>query len=168
MEETVSREKECYFTLMPFSMSEGITEITKALVAFDKAMEGVSIKKTGQGVYGNFANLEVILPAIAKPLSDNGLSLRQFPCGDDKLTTLLAHESGEFMMCTVDMVMDKRTAQGFGSALTYNRRYGIVSILKLNTETDDDGQVAEGAESNPAEKKAVTVTTPFVKKKGKW
>ena len=41
----------------------------------------------------------------------------------------------------IPLVLAKNDMQGLGSAITYARRYGIMSILNLPTE-DDDGNEA--------------------------
>ena len=41
------------------------------------------------------------------------------------------------------MPVDKRTAQGFGSALTYARRYSLSLACGIGSEEDDDGNQAE-------------------------
>ena len=41
------------------------------------------------------------------------------------------------------MPVDKRTSQGFGSALTYARRYSLSLACGIGSEEDDDGNQAE-------------------------
>jgi hypothetical protein len=59
------------------------------------------------------------------------------------------HESGEYIKSTFFMEPDKRNPQGAGMVITYQRRYGISSVLGLNTDDDDDG--------NGSSKEATTV-----------
>ncbi len=54
---------------------------------------------------------------------------------------MLAHSSGEWIKGELWMPAAKRDAQGFGSALSYARRYCLSSTVGLGTD-DDDGTVA--------------------------
>ena len=66
--------------------------------------------------------------------------------------TVFVHESGEVMesgMLHVPAV--KHDAQGFGSALTYARRYSLMAACGIAPE-DDDGNAASRRESKPTTK----------------
>lgn len=86
-----------------------------------------------------YAPLDTILPIITPILKEVGLVITQIPDGET-LRTIIAHiESGETIEGSAKLVLDKPTAQGQGSGITYMRRYALVSMLGLNTEEDDDG-----------------------------
>jgi hypothetical protein len=78
-----------------------------------------------------------------KPLSDAGLSYTQFPT-DGSLTTVLMHESGEFIHGSMPIHAKKeKDPQAYGSAITYARRYSLASVLGLAVgDEDDDGNAA--------------------------
>src|SRR5699024_11239713 len=60
------------------------------------------------------------------------------------ISTTLVNESSEYMeFPKLSLKMDKVTAQGAGSAITYARRYAISAILGISSEDDDDGNNAE-------------------------
>lgn len=88
--------------------------------------------------------LEVVLPILQK----NGIILSQAPKSDEGkvgVTTKLIHaESGEVEVSEFTMPLSKQDPQGAGSAITYARRYAIVSILGLNVDEDDDANSASG------------------------
>ena len=88
--------------------------------------------------------LEVVLPVLLK----NGLYISQSPINDgDKIgvKTRITHaESGEALEDSFTMTLAKNDPQGAGSAITYARRYALVSMLGLNVDKDDDGNVASG------------------------
>ena len=74
------------------------------------------------------------------------------------VSTLIDNESGvAAQSVTMPFVIDKRTTQGLGSALTYHRRYGIDLLLNRVGQADDDGEAAEGR--NPKAKRAKKTTT---------
>lgn len=60
----------------------------------------------------------------------------------DGLTTIVMHESGEWIMATAKLELSKPDPQGQGSAITYMRRYALSAALGLVTEDDDDGNAA--------------------------
>src|SRR6202008_4399225 len=73
------------------------------------------------------------------------------PSDDSKLhmTTRLLHESGEWMEGTLVMPLPKQDPQGFGSAMTYARRYALAAITGLYQD-DDDGNAGSGVGQRPA------------------
>jgi len=58
-----------------------------------------------------------------------------------EVETMLTHKSGEFMSETLRLPVGKWDAHGIGSAITYARRYGLMSLLGIATD-DDDGNAA--------------------------
>ena len=120
-------------------------EITKALVKAQ--LEIKQPKKEGKNPMfkSNYVTLDAINDAIRLPLANNGLSLwHSVELVDTKYTllTVLAHVSGETIQTSLPMFVEKVTSQGFGSALTYSRRYSICSLLSLSSDEDDDGNEA--------------------------
>jgi hypothetical protein len=58
------------------------------------------------------------------------------------IETMFIHESGEMLECGILHVpANKQDAQGYGSALTYARRYSLMAACGIAPE-DDDGNVA--------------------------
>lgn len=96
-----------------------------------------------------YATLNSVLAACQPALESEGVLLMQFPVACEKpnvirLVTRLEHvESGEHICCTTDIPLQPQMQhpQGMGSAVTYARRYAIVSLLGIPTE-DDDGNAA--------------------------
>ncbi len=146
-----------------FTMSEGdilmspsIGALASALCEFQKELTGVA-KNSSNPFYGSkYADLAAIWQTIREPLTKNGLSLVQMPCSSDpkvaKMTTLLIHTSGEFMGSSFSLALlkdkkgvglvEQHDPQTVGSAITYARRYGIVSILGIHQEDDDANKYA--------------------------
>lgn len=129
--------------------SESIKEIAKALITFHLKVD--TIKKDAKNPFfkSTYASLTNILDAINEPLIECGLSISQFPTGTDGLTTILMHESGEYIAGEYSMRPAKDDPQGRGSAITYQRRYAIASVLSLNIDEDDDANVATHGKSTP-------------------
>lgn len=119
--------------------SESIKELAIALCKFQGAIEPIKKGSENPFYHSKYADLTSILDTIRKPLSENGLSFVQFPTGQNGLETTLMHTSGEWMSAVYEMKPTKADPQGLGSAITYQRRYALGSILGLSTEDDDDG-----------------------------
>lgn len=75
---------------------------------------------------------------------------------DVTCTTSLLHVSGQVITGTATVHADKDTPQGFGSAITYARRYGIATLLGIADCEDDDGNGAEVASKKVVSKPAPT------------
>lgn len=138
--------------------SNEIGKLSKALKAFQKDVEPIG--RDAKANYGRYATLGAILKAIKEPLAHNGLAFTQVVEGDN-LTTMIMHESGEWIRGTAALKLDKQTAQGQGSAITYARRYNLSAALGLDTDEDDDGNSAETprqARQEPATAKKQTST----------
>jgi hypothetical protein len=92
-----------------------------------------------------YADLTSCLEAVREPLSKHGLAIVQLPSrsaeGLVELTTMLIHESGQWIGSTASTRIAKDDAQGMGSALSYLRRYCLMSITGLGAD-DDDGEQA--------------------------
>lgn len=129
--------------------SDSIKEIASAIGNFQKEM--TPIDRDAEANYGRYATLGNILKHIKKPMIDNGLSFSQLIDGDS-ITTVIMHSSGEWVSSTGNMKLEKQTAQGQGSAITYARRYHLSAALGLDTDEDDDGAAAET--QKPAQKVA--------------
>lgn len=129
--------------------SESIKELATALAAFQVKC-GKIIKKANNPFFkSKYADLPSILDEIHLPLSETGLVLSQFPDGDGLTTILMHKESGEWIMANGTMKPVKSDPQSMGSAITYQRRYSIISVLGLNVDSDDDGNAGSGNVENP-------------------
>lgn len=125
--------------------SETQSEILKALSKFHKNI--IQPKKDANNPFfkSKYVPLENVTEVIDKVAPEYGLAYAQEALTDaDKgmvgVTTLLTHESGEWIEFEpLFLKADKQTAQGYGSAITYARRYALSSAFGIASETDDDG-----------------------------
>ena len=92
-----------------------------------------------------YADLANCIEAVIEALNANGIGLMQrtYECKDGVLVeTVFIHESGEVMECgMLHLPASKLDAMGFGSCLTYARRYSLLAATGLAPE-DDDGVAA--------------------------
>lgn len=132
--------------------SQSIKQLTQALITFQVKVD--TIRKDAKNPFfkSSYASLANILESIKEPLIECGLAVSQFPHGENGLMTILMHESGEWMGFEYQMRPAKDDPQGRGSAITYQRRYAIASVLCLNIDEDDDGNLATHGRSTPDEK----------------
>ena len=129
--------------------SNQINELAKALVKFQQGLE--PIKHDSENTQGDytFASLNQILKSIRPKLIKCGLTITQFPSGTNGLLTLLLHSSGEYIMDTHIVTPENPTPQGVGSAITYQRRQAISSVLSLNIESESESDNKPTKKSSP-------------------
>lgn len=128
--------------------TESIKNLAQALTVFHLKMGKIAKDSTNPFFKSKYAGLPSILEAIAIPLNESGLTFTQFPNEDGLCTTLIHVESGEYMQACFKMLPVKNDPQAQGSAITYTRRYALVSVLGLNVDEDDDGNKASGLNEN--------------------
>lgn len=112
------------------------------------------IRKTKNNPYfkNKYADINLILDAISDKLLENGLVILQAPQANLTLKTeIIDVETSEKIISETPLI-GCNDMQKLGSAITYARRYAIVSMLCLEQE-DDDGNKASGKDvKKPAEK----------------
>ena len=124
--------------------SESLAALAAALSKAQGVMEGATKAGLNPHFKSKYADLASVWDACRKPLADNGLSVVQLPGGDGQtlsVTTILMHESGEWIEGTMTMTPTKNDPQGVGSCLTYARRYALAATVGISPE-DDDGNAA--------------------------
>ena len=127
--------------------SESIINLAKALSVVQGKLEYAKKDSANPFFKSKYADLESVWDACRSLLSDNGLSVSQFPglySELDKsmsLTTILMHSSGEWISQEMSVPVSKVDAQGAGSAITYMRRYALAAVVGV-VQADDDGNAA--------------------------
>lgn len=119
--------------------SEQLDQLWTALSAAQAEFEAVAKESLNPFFKSRYAALPDVVKYASPILAKHGLSVAQFPDGDDGLVTYLAHQSGQFVAHRIAMHLTKTDPQGFGAAVTYYRRYGYMSALGLVADEDDDG-----------------------------
>jgi hypothetical protein len=121
--------------------SPEIKNIAPALVKFRTKPIFLAKNGTNPHFRSKFATLNDTIESMEPALVACGLTFVQLPDGDG-LTTIIIHESGEWIKATATLNLDKQTPQGQGSAITYMRRYALSAAFGITTEDDDDGNEA--------------------------
>ena len=119
--------------------------IASALVKAQKAFGPALKSSTNPHFKSRYADLSACVEAVIDALNDNGIALIQqnHPHPDGVVVeTVFVHESGEMLNCGQLFVpASKHDPQGYGSALTYARRYSLMAACGIAPE-DDDGNAA--------------------------
>jgi len=107
---------------------------------------GKALKDTNNPHFkSKYADLASVCDACMPALSKHGIAVLQPAFDDDTgryVKTILVHgESGETAECRVPLIVAKNDMQGYGSAVTYARRYGLMGMAGIAPE-DDDGNAA--------------------------
>lgn len=126
-----------------------IKSIASALAAAQMEM-GKALKQANNPHFrSKYADLGNVMDACLPALNSNGIALIQ-PTGEDEhgryVETMLIHgESGQSLSCRVPLIVAKNDMQGYGSAVTYARRYGLMAMAGIAPEDDDGNAAAKAA-----------------------
>ena len=125
-----------------------MNELAKALVKAQAAMSHAAKDSKNPHFKSAYSSLASVIDAVRPALSANGLAFVQMlhtADGGVAVETVLIHESGEQLSCgTLFIPASKQDAQGYGSAISYAKRYSLQSALGIASE-DDDGNAATKA-----------------------
>ena len=124
--------------------SDKIDKLAAALAKAQSEMKGAEKKSVNPFFNSGYADLHTVIESSFPHLTKYGLSVIQ---GNDSkpgeffVTTMLLHESGQWIKSKLKMPIEKATAQSVGSVITYGRRYGLSAITGI-AQYDDDGNAA--------------------------
>jgi len=125
------------------------SELYKALAVAQgdiHSAEAISVVNAGSYSF-KYADLAACLDVIRKPLSDNGLCLIQIPSLNGTeviMETVIGHESGQSISCTLSMQSEKGSPQAIGATMTYLRRYSLCSMISVAQFDDDAASATKG------------------------
>lgn len=135
------------------------TSLASAMAAAFSEIEGATKSATGQVGQQKYkySDITAVIEAIKPALIAHDLFFTQHPEPSERgitVETWLHHAGGDSLsLGKLYVPANKQDAQGFGSALTYARRYALVTAFGVPTE-DDDGNAAvksQAAASKPKE-----------------
>ncbi len=133
----------------PAMQSPEINELACALAKAQSVITGATKDAKNPFFKSNYADLSAVWSACREALSANELAVIQTtePVDTDgtaiNLRTTLAHSSGQWVASVYPVVPQKDDPQGWGSALTYARRYSLAAIAGVAPKgDDDDGEAA--------------------------
>lgn len=133
-----------------------MNKIAAALVKAQKSFAPALKTNTNPHFRSKYVGLDGCVEAVIDALNDNGIFLMQsnHESGDGVIVeTVFIHESGETVSAgKLHVPASKLDAQGFGSALTYARRYSLMAACGIAPE-DDDGNAASRGTVTPINQK---------------
>ena len=138
--------------------------IAAALVAAQGEMG--SAKKSAKNPHfkSNYADLQSVCDAVMPALNAAGIAVIQpmERVGDAwvVVTRFIHAESGETLETPVPLIFGKNDMQGLGSAQTYARRYGLMTLSGIAPEDDDGNKAAQGVKDNGHHKEATPPQQP--------
>lgn len=137
--------------------SEQLDMLAPALSRAQNQIRSIAHDSINPNFESGFTSLQAVIKATLPVLESNQLAISQaFDGGDDEtinIETFLIHGSGQFIGSRLRIparpIKRKNekeagpiNAQSVGSAITYGRRYALVSLLGIATDKDDDGNSA--------------------------
>lgn len=146
-------------------ISERFDVIDEAIRQVQIEVERAIFDKRNPHHKNQYASLESIITALKGPANIHGMSIIQHPelCeGSPTLITRIAHKSGQYMIFKHPLYVPLPDMQKLGAAITYARRYALISIFCIITgdeveiqDDDDDGNLcSEQVQKEIAQRKA--------------
>ena len=122
--------------------------IASAFVKAQKSFAPALKTNTNPHFKSRYVGLDGCIEAVIDALNNNGIALLQ-PTHEDAtgvtVETLFVHESGEVLSGgKLHVPAPKQDPQGYGSALTYARRYSLMSACGIAPEDDDGNAASKG------------------------
>ena len=123
-------------------------QIATALVKAQKMFSPALKTSTNPHFKSKYADLSACVEAVIDALNESGIAMVQqtHECESGvTVETVFIHESGEVLNCgKLHVPAPKNDPQGYGSALTYARRYSLMAACGIAPE-DDDGNAGSNS-----------------------
>jgi hypothetical protein len=149
--------------------SETINELASALSKAQAQIKGAVEDSTNPHFRSKYASLQSYIDSAREPLAKNGLAVMQLLTDINcesmnivSIETIMMHSSGQWISSTFSVPVSKADAQGFGSAVTYARRYSYAAAIGI-APIDDDGNEAVQAAPTKIAKKTNDLPTSVIK-----
>ena len=132
--------------------------IAQALAAAQAEM-GKALKQSDNPHFrSKYADLGNVMDACMPALNAHGIAVIQpFVAGEfgNTVKTVFLHESGESLETSIPLILGKNDMQGLGSAITYARRYGLMTLAGIAPEDDDGNAAVQNAPKRDAAKEGL-------------
>lgn len=120
-----------------------VSSMSESLLAFHRAADGLNLAKNRRGHTNEYLDLDKSMEQLRPLLAEAGLFVRHYTGWEEGpgwyAGTIIEHRSGESRDSGRFPIAGKTDAQGYGSGLTYARRYTLMAVLGLVADNDDDG-----------------------------
>lgn len=130
--------------------SENLDKLFKGMNTFRSQLKQPAKDAKNPFFKSNYVTLEGVQNAIDAAIKGTGLAYTQIVKNDDNgnvgVETIITHESGQYLTTGVLALRpEKATPQGYGSTITYAKRYQLSSAFGVSSDVDDDGNVGSGS-----------------------
>lgn len=130
-----------------FQTSETTSKLDAALAKAQGEIEAAAKDKVNPAFRSKYADLTAVWAAIRPALSKHGIAVTQWPLHSEDnrlhMMTRLAHD-GEWIRAEFSIPVDKQNSHGYGSAVTYAKRFSLAAAVGVVADEDDDGNGAAG------------------------
>jgi len=128
------------------------SSIAEALAAAQLEITDPAKDSVNPHFRSRYADLATVLKTVRPVLAKHGIALVQCTQVDGDRLVLVTRLMwrGEEIESTYPVEPVKRDPQGYGSALTYARRYALQALVGVAADEDDDGNAASAAPSAPS------------------
>ena len=122
--------------------SNQLDKLGDALAKAQSEKKGAKKSSVNPFFKSNYADLHTVIESSFPFLSKYGLSVIQGNDTDENgsfyVTTMLLHNSGQWIKSKLKMPITKPDAQGVGATITYARRFALSAMVGI-AQMDDDG-----------------------------
>jgi len=136
-----------------FKTSETTEKLDSALAKAQGQIQTAHKDKVNPAFRSKYADITSVWEACREALAANAISVTQWPVHSEAnrlhLVTRIAH-AGQWMQGEFSIPVTKHDAHGYGSAVTYAKRFALSAALGIvaDDETDDDGNRASEKSRN--------------------
>ena len=100
----------------------------------------VALDKKNPHLRSEYASLSAILNKVNPIFAKHNLALLQMPQSGDLMTQLIHSPSGQYVFFKTPLINPKGDMQGYGAAVTYARKYALISLCGVSGDEDCDGE----------------------------
>lgn len=120
--------------------SESVAGLMKALAEAQGLIQNVTKASLNPHFKSAYADMAAVRSATFEVLSSKGIAILQpVECTDGKVTVTTELRFGdEFKRAPLSFPLGQPNIQAFGSLVSYLKRYGLMSMITLAAEDDDD------------------------------
>ncbi|GBG95215.1 single-stranded DNA-binding protein [Ligilactobacillus salitolerans] len=127
--------------------SDEVNEIFNGLMLFRSQLQQPTKDANNPFFKQGYVTLEGVMKSIDQGLKGTGLSYSQVVANDEHgnvgVKTILTHKSGQYLETgLLSLKPEKSNPQGYGSAITYAKRYQLSALFGISSDKDDDGNQA--------------------------
>lgn len=120
----------------------------RRLLSFHMEVGKVRKDSTNPHFRSRYADINSVLQVVMPVLTSHGIIVTQLPNIDEGQHVLVtkvinADDKDDFIQSITPLIIQKNDMQGYGSAVTYARRYALMCMLDLEAEDDDGNRAAQ-------------------------